>query len=244
MQGFNPQASLLPHAEGTIQPMSGGGQQQGGGLPLGIDKTRFTELKDLIQKLSTTAASKSDFNSYYNELSNDNELYKFYGEILQTIGQVSSVEIKVEGDLSKTHFKEPYSIKKLITTLQERRITMQDLSIKITSADELEIYIKTKPEPSAPAPAPPAAPPGAPAPPAGAPAVPPAGTPPAGGAPTAAAGSAPGNPPAAFGSAAGAPPVPFPPPGARPPGTPPPPASGPASLKRAAKKALASANND
>ena len=147
--------------------MSGGGQQ-GGARPLGIDSKRFTELKDLIQKLSTTAASKSDFDAYYNELSTkQEELYKFQGELLQTISQVSSVEIKVGGDLSKTHFNQPYSIKKLISVLQSRSITMEQISIRITNTDELEIYITTKPEDpvasTAPAPVPVPAPAPAPA---------------------------------------------------------------------------------
>lgn len=196
MQGFNPQASLLPQGSGSIVPMSGGGLTS----PLGLaNAEQFIARKDVLGQLSDTIkalASDAELKQYYESLKADSANYNaLKSEFLQKVaaaGLLSSISVEPENTISSTHFNDIYSVKMLFKNLKERGITLDNIDIRM-KADELEIVFHSDPDAAAAPPAAPAASAAAPA----APATPPAApaTPPAAPAATlaAAAAAAPGG---------------------------------------------------
>ncbi len=183
MQGFNPQASLLPQGSGQIVAMSGGG---GLTSPLGLaNAQQFVAKKDILSQLSASVKDAKDLTQYYDSLKTDSAKYTLLKtEILQKVaaaGLLSSIQVEPENTISSTHLNDTYSVKMLFKNLKERGITLDNIDIRM-KADELEIVFHSDPDAAAGAavpavpPAAPAAsaPPAAPAAPAAAPVVPPA----------------------------------------------------------------------
>lgn len=149
MQGFNPQASLLPQGSGPIVPMSGGGLTS----PLGLaNAEQFIAKKDILGQLSDTIkAFKSDdeLKQYYESLKADPAKYNaLKSEFLQKVaaaGLLSSIRVEPENTISSTHFNDTYSVKMLFKNLKERGITIDNIDIRV-KADELEIVFHSDPD--------------------------------------------------------------------------------------------------
>ena len=167
MQGFNPQASLLPQGSGPIVAMSGGGALTS---PLGLaNAQQFVANKDILSQLSASVKDAKDLTKYYDSLKTDSAKYTLLKtEILQKVagaGLLSSIQVEPENTISSTHFNDTYSVKMLFKNLKERGITLDNIDIRM-KADELEIVFHSDPDTAAGAAVPPAA--------AAAPAAPPA----------------------------------------------------------------------
>jgi len=141
MEGFNSEASLLPQGSGTIRAMSGGAIT----APLGLATVALFEARrPILDQLSDTIKNGGDSKTFYETLKADEILSAVKMEILLKVaaaGLISSIRVEPENTISSTHFNELYSIKLLFDNLKERSLTMEDISIRFTDSDELEIVI-------------------------------------------------------------------------------------------------------
>jgi len=140
MQGFNPQASLLPQGSGTIQPMSGGG-----GAPFGFaNAEQFEAQKSVLVQLSDSVKAAKDLKVFYEALKTNPQTYSdCKQEILTKVmaaGILSSIKVESDNTISKSHFNDIYNVRLLFKNLMERNITIDDIDIRFT-ADDLEIVL-------------------------------------------------------------------------------------------------------
>ena len=140
MQGFNPQASLLPQGSGTIQPMSGGG-----GAPFGFaNAEQFEAQKSVLIQLSDSIKAAKDLKAFYEVLKTNPQKYSDCKQEMLTkvmaAGILSSIKVEPDNTISKSHFNDIYYVRLLFKNLMERNITIDDIDIRFT-ADDLEIVL-------------------------------------------------------------------------------------------------------